>query len=80
MAIKLIPGPNVPEYTGESRSSRYVKIGKGTFPPPVKIGPRSVGWPDYEIDAINSARIAGKSDDEIRALVIALVAARRKMA
>jgi hypothetical protein len=28
-----------------------------------------VGWPAHELDAIAAARIAGKSEDEIRALV-----------
>ena len=44
--------------------------------PPISLGLRSVGWPQYELDALASARIAGKSEDEIRALVLDLVAAR----
>jgi prophage regulatory protein len=36
-----------------------------------------VGWPSDEIDAINSARIAGKTDEEIRALVVKLEADRK---
>ena len=28
-----------------------------------------MGWPDYEVEAVNAARIAGKTDDEIRVLV-----------
>jgi len=35
----------------------------------VQIGQRAKGWPDYEVRAINTARVAGKSDDEIRELV-----------
>lgn len=44
-------------------------IKAGLLTKPVPIGARAVGWPDYEVEAINAARIAGKTDDEIRALV-----------
>ena len=43
---------------------------------PVAIGQRSVGWPSNEVQAINSARIAGKSEADIRTLVNQLHAAR----
>jgi prophage regulatory protein len=36
-----------------------------------------VGWPASEVAAINDARIAGHPDDEIRALVVKLEAARK---
>jgi prophage regulatory protein len=36
-----------------------------------------VGWPASEVSAINTARIAGKTDDEIRVLVVKLEAARK---
>ncbi len=36
-----------------------------------------LGWPSSEVVAINAARIAGKSDEEIRALVVKLEAARK---
>jgi len=42
----------------------------------VPIGERSVGWPDGEVKAINAARIAGKSDAELRELVTRLHAKR----
>jgi len=42
----------------------------------VSLGGRAVGWPSDEIDTLNAARIAGKSDDEIRELVGKLEAAR----
>uniref|UniRef100_A0A2X0QVD7 Phage transcriptional regulator, AlpA n=1 Tax=Candidatus Nitrotoga fabula TaxID=2182327 RepID=A0A2X0QVD7_9PROT len=44
------------------------------------IGARATGTPDYEVDALIAARIAGKSDEEIRALVIRLEAARKELA
>ena len=57
-------------------ASVYNAIRAGLFTAGVAIGQRARGWPDYEIDAINAARVAGKSDDEIRELVKALHAKR----
>lgn len=62
--------------TGNSRSTIYVRIGQGLWPKQIPLGPRMVGWPANEVAAMNAARIAGKSDQEIRALVVTLVAAR----
>ena len=42
----------------------------------MSLGPRAVGWPSDEVEAINAARIAGKTDDEVRVLVTKLEAAR----
>jgi len=39
-----------------------------------------VGWPAHEVATLNAARIAGKSDVEIRALVKDLEAARKTAA
>jgi prophage regulatory protein len=38
-----------------------------------------VGWPDHEVTALNEARIAGLSDEEIRALVTRLEGARKSV-
>lgn len=77
MVRRILRLPLVLNASGNSRSAHYLKIQDGTFTPPVSLGARSVGWPEYEVDAINTARIAGKSNDEIRALVKELVAARK---
>ncbi len=62
--------------SGEGRSTLYMKISNGLWTRPVRIGSRAVGWPDHEVDAILAARIAGKSDAEIRQLVKQLEADR----
>ena len=62
--------------TGYSRSTIYLRISQGLWPKPVGLGARAVGWPESEVAAINAARIAGQSDDDIRALVTQLEAAR----
>lgn len=53
-------------------ASVYNAIRAGLFTSGVAIGQRAKGWPDYEAQAIVAARVAGKSDDEIRELVKAL--------
>lgn len=65
---------------GLSRSTTYAHISQGLWPRPVRLGARSVGFPADECEAVIAARIAGKSDDEIRALVAKLVAARKSVA
>ena len=44
-------------------------VERGLLPKAVKISERASAWPELEIDAINRARIAGKSQAEIRELV-----------
>jgi prophage regulatory protein len=76
MNTQIIRLPRVLEMTARSRATTYARIASGEFVPPVKIGLRSVGWPLAEIERLNAAHIAGKSTDEIKALVSELVAAR----
>ena len=59
----------------EARSTIYLRIKQRLLTSPVKLGSSSA-WPEAEIEAINAAIIRGDSDDEIRALVKELLAAR----
>ncbi len=68
--------PVVEVSTGDSRSTIYRKIKAGLFTKPVNIGGDRVAWPANEVQAIINARIAGKSEDEIKQLVKSLEAAR----
>lgn len=77
MVQTILRLPAVKAETGASRSTIYLRIQQGLWPKPVRLGPRSVGWPVSEVAAINNARIAGLLDDQIRALVIKLEAARK---
>lgn len=72
--------PAVKSESGLSRSTIYLRIAQGLWTKPISLGARAVGWPSSEVAAINAARIAGKTDDEIRALVIKLEAARKSAA
>ena len=77
MSHTILRLPAVLQRRGRSRSSHYADIKNGLYVKPVQIGSRAVGTPEVEVDALNAARIAGKSDDEIRALVLKLEAARK---
>ncbi len=74
--LAMLRRPGLCAVTGKSMSSNYRDIGDGLLTEPIPIGARAVGWPDYEIDAINRARLQGKSNDEIRELVSRLTEAR----
>ena len=67
--MSILRMPAVKAETGhKSHASIYTAIKFGLFTQPVPIGERSVGWPDYEVAAINRARIAGQSEADIRDL------------
>jgi len=50
--------PAVKHRTGLSRSSIYLQIAKGTFPSPVSLGARAVGWVEVELDGWIARKIA----------------------
>lgn len=64
--------------TARCRGSLYADIRAGLLPKPVAIGPRAVGIPAHEVEAVMAARVAGRSEDDIRVLVQQLVAARQQ--
>ena len=63
--------------TGLARSTIYLRVSQGLWPKPISLGARSIGWPAREVGELNAARIAGKTDDEIRQLVQKLERARK---
>lgn len=69
--------PAVMAERGRGRASTYADIKAGLLTEPVKCGPGAVAWPAGEIRRLNQARIAGKTEDEIRELVRQLHAERR---
>ena len=77
---KLLRLPAVMSATGQTRSTFYLRIRQKLMTPPVKLGERCAAWPANEVDAINVARIAGKTDEEIRTLVAKLEKQRAAMA
>jgi prophage regulatory protein len=65
---------------GVKRSQFYKLAKEGMLPRAVSLGGRIVAWPDVELEVINRARVAGKTDDEIRALVAQLEQQRKDAA
>jgi prophage regulatory protein len=51
MTVAIIRLPVVKARTGICRTSLYEAIKEGTFPAPVKLGPRAVGWLECDITA-----------------------------
>jgi prophage regulatory protein len=80
MTRTILRLPVVLRERGRSRSAHYLDIQQGLFTRPVSIGARAVGWPSDEVATLNAARIAGKSDAQIRVLVAELEAARKSAA
>lgn len=50
-ATTILRNKQVQQRTGLSRSSLYLKISEGTFPKPLSLGSRAVGW---RSDAVQS--------------------------
>lgn len=72
--------PEVLRVRGLKQSAHYQNVVDGLYTKAVKVSSRATAWPASEVRALNSARLAGKSNDEIRELVKALMAARAVMA
>lgn len=70
--LAILRLPQVRELTGLSRSSIYAAIKAGTFPAPFRLGPRAIGFSSAAVDAWLTARMAGRPDSEVRALVTEL--------
>lgn len=58
MATFILRLPAVKQRTGLSRSTIYLRIAQGTFPAPVSLGARAVGWVESEVDDWIARRIA----------------------
>ena len=64
---RFIRLPLVKSRTGLSRSTIYAKVKAQTFPAPVPLGDRAVGWVEDEVTSwidtcIHSARSGGGTD------------------
>jgi len=50
MSDTILRLPQVRLRVGLSRSTIYMAISNGKFPPPIKLGARAVGWISSDID------------------------------
>lgn len=53
--------PSVKERTGLARSTLYLRIAAGSFPKPIGLGGRAVGWLESEVEEWIAARIAERN-------------------
>ena len=68
--MEILRLPEVKRVLGHrSDASVYNAIRDGLFTTGVAIGRRAKGWPDYEIQTIAAALVAGKTEAELRELV-----------
>jgi prophage regulatory protein len=66
MAKRLLRLPAVKDRTGKSTNDIYGDIKNGTFPKPVPIGKRTVGWVEEEVEAWIDARIDARDREAKR--------------
>jgi len=78
MNFQIVKLPTLLKTYCISRSTAFTQINEGLLPPSISLGQRSKGFIVSELDAVLSARIAGKSDEEIRGLVKSLIAKRKE--
>ncbi len=57
MATAILRLPAVKARTGLSRSTIYLRVSEGSFPKPVSLGGRAVGWVESEIQRWLEQRI-----------------------
>ena len=55
---RILRRPVIEEITGLARSTIYAAIADGTFPKPIHLGPRAVGWLETDIDQWLAERVA----------------------
>lgn len=58
MSERILRRPEVEARTGLSRSTIYAMMAEGTFPSPIKLGLRAVGWSETELAAWLESRKA----------------------
>ena len=50
MSTVILRLQSVKERTGLSRSTIYLRMAEGTFPRPISLGDRAVGWLERELE------------------------------
>jgi prophage regulatory protein len=65
MAHAILRFPQVVERTGLPRSTIYAKLADDNFPRPIKLGARSVGWLEAEIQGWLDQRISESANQRI---------------
>lgn len=74
---RILRLPQVREKVGRASATIWKDVSEGTFPPPVRIGPRAVGWKNSELQAwLEACSISSRSKQrlDMKAFVAALIA------
>ena len=67
--IRIVRLPAVQARTGLGRSTIYVRLAEGSFPRPVQLGARAVGWIEEEVDEWIRKQIAlSRGESESRCI------------
>jgi prophage regulatory protein len=56
--IKILRLPALKQTTGISRSTIYAMVKAGTFPSPIKLGRRAVGWIESDVHSWIDSRVS----------------------
>lgn len=56
MSFTILRRPDVESRVGLSRATIYAKMADGSFPKPIRLSERAVGWKSDDIDAWLAAR------------------------
>ena len=70
---KLLRRPEVLTLISRSKSSLQLDEKAGLFCPPISIGYRAVAYLHHEVQAVIQARIEGKTPENIKQFVSALI-------
>lgn len=49
MTVRIYRRPDVERLVGLSRSTLYAMMAEGSFPKPIKLGKRAVGWREVDV-------------------------------
>ncbi|MBT9611914.1 MAG: AlpA family phage regulatory protein [Burkholderiales bacterium] len=77
--MRCVRLPEVISLLGLSRSSIYLQISDGLFPPPIHMSARCSAWPMHEVQRIILARVAQKTESEVREIVREIIKARQSV-
>lgn len=78
--IRIIRKPELLKLSGLSKTTLQTRINTHLMPPSISLGDRAIGFIEFECQAVLRAMAAGKSKDEIRALVSYLIKQRQEAA
>jgi len=63
--MKILRLPDVRAKTGLGHTSIYGKMASGTFPRPIRLTQKAMGWPEHEVDRWIEQQIALRDGDKV---------------